>query len=269
MIGNSRASLAAVRDQVNSRFEDDDLAEAGRQLLAVADLLGREKPLRNSLGDSGRAATDRAALIRQLLENRTTWTATDLASFIASQRWSIESDLVDAYEYAGAEALFGAAERSGDLDRVENELFRFGRILAADGELQLTLSSPGLPASAKAGILSDLLSVQASPTTLELLTFVTTHLRGRRMDRAIEDLTELAAERRGKLVAVVRVAQPLDDIQTSRLAAALERIYAQPVALNFEIDPTVLGGVSVQIGDEVIDGSIAGRLETARRRVTG
>ena len=269
MIGNSRASLARVRERVNDEFENPELAETGRGLLQVADLLTRERPLRSALADSGRSGADRANTVRQLLEGRTNALCVDIAGVIAEQRWSNESDLVDAYEYAGAQALLGASEREGTLDQVENELFRFGRIVQADGELQLALSSPANSVQTKQNILHDLLSGKANPITIELLSFVAGHLRGRRVEQAVETLTELAAERRGKLVATVTAARPLTDDQKQRLGSVLERIYNHPVALNFVLDPTIVGGISIQIGDEVIDGSIANRLESARRRVAG
>lgn len=269
MIGSSRASLALVRDKVNAEFANPQLADAGRELLQVADLLTREKPLRSTLADSGRSAQERSRIISELLQGRTDELSRELSAVIAGQRWSSESDLVDAYEYAGAQALLGAAERDGQLDRVENELFRFGRTVVADGDLQLALSSPALSEQTKRNILRDLLTGKASPTTIELLGFVASHLRGRRVEQAVETLTDLAAERRGKLVATVRVARPLNDDQRTRLAAALQRVYGRAVALNTEVDPGIIGGISVQIGDEVIDGSIANRLETARRRVAG
>lgn len=269
MIGSSRASLAQVRERVNAEFGDPILADAGRQLLQVTDLLGRQRPLLNAVADAGRPAAERSDVLRQVLTGRISQLAVDLSALIVSLRWSSDSDLVDAFEYAGAQALFGAVESDGQLDRVENELFRFGRILVADGELQLALSSPALPAEAKAGILTDLLSERTASVTLELLSFVSGHLRGRRIEQAVEELTQLAAERRGKLVAIVRCAKPLTDEQVPRLTAALERIYRRSIALNIEAAPALIGGISVQVGDEVIDGSVAGRLESARRRMTG
>lgn len=269
MIGSSRASLAEVGETVTAAFDNPELEQAGRDLLQVADLIGREKPLRNALSDAGRPGAERAQILTGLVGSQVNALAGQIASTITSQRWSSESDLVDAFEWAGVQCLFGAAEKSGELDRVENELFRFGRITSADADLQMALSSPALPASAKTAIVSDLLSDKAAPVTVEVLSFITAHLRGRRLDQAVEQMTDLAAQRRGKLVAVVRCARPLTGDQEPRLTAALERIYRQPVAVNIEVDPSLVGGITVQIGDEVIDGSISGRLESARRRVTG
>lgn len=269
MIGSSRTSLAVVRETVNDRFLDSGLAEAGRNLFEVADLLVREKPLRSRLSDSGRSALERRALVASLLEGRISDFAVELTSTIVAQRWSTESDLVDAVEFAGAQALFGASEGTGDLDRVEDELFRFGRVLSSDGDLQLTLASPSLPGATKRAILTDLLDGRATATTIELLSYITAHLRGRRIDQAIDELTKLAAERRGKLLAVVRSARELSGAQRDRLASALEGIYSRPIAINIEVDPALLGGLTVQIGDDVIDGSISTRLDKARRRVAG
>lgn len=269
MIGSSRTSLAVVREAVNDRFQDPALAEAGRDLLAVADLLVREKPLRSSLSDSGRSVAERRALVETLLAGRISPLAVEFTSTIATRRWSSESDLVDAVELAGSLALFGASEEIGDLDKVEDELFRFGRILSSNGDLQLTLASPSLPAGTKRAILTDLLDGRATQTTIDLLSYITAHLRGRRIDASIEDLTKLAAERRGRLLAVVRSARELSAPQLDRLASALEGIYSQPIAINIEVEPALLGGLTVQIGDDVIDGSIANRLENARRQVAG
>lgn len=269
MIGSSRASLASVREAVDAKFADPELEQAGRDLLEVADLLGREIQLRRTLSDSGRPSGERRALVTQLLGSRICATAAELMVTIVTSRWSNESDLVDAVEFAGAQSLFGASERRNELDRVENELFRFGRIVAADGDLQLALSSPSLPGDAKHGILADILCEKATGTTVELLSFVAAHLRGRRLNQSIDSLTEAAAHRRGQLVAIARSAGPLTAEQTERLAAALKGIYGRPVVVNVEIRPSLIGGITVQIGDEVIDGSIATRLDHARRRVTG
>ena len=269
MIGSSRASMATVDETVAAAYDNPDLEQAGRDLLQVADLVGREKPLRNALADAGRPAAERAGLLTDLLGTQICPLALDISSIIASQRWSSASDLVDAYEHAGVSALFGAAERQEQLDRVEDELFRFGRITESDADLQLALSSPALSTATKTGILADLLSGQVSPATLDVLSFVTSHLRGRRLDQAVDQMVDLAAQRRGRLVATVRVAKPLEGDQEQRLTAALERIYQQHMSVNVEIVPALVGGITVQVGDEVFDGSISARIDNARRRVTG
>ncbi|MFM9134003.1 MAG: ATP synthase F1 subunit delta, partial [bacterium] len=92
---------------------------------------------------------------------------------------------------------------------------------------------------------------------------------GRRIDAVVDDLADAAARQRQRIVAEVRVAQPLTEEQERRLAEALTRLKGRRVRLNVAVDPDVLGGVHVTVGDEVIDGTVASRLEQARRAVLG
>ena len=269
MLGSSRTSLAIVREAVTGAYEQDGLTQAGSDLLAITDLVGRERVLRAALGDSGSPAGERRAILGRLLADRVSPLALSLAETVVSQRWSSDVDMVDALEIAGALALFSDAEKAGSLERTEEELFRFNRIAAGNDRLQLTISDPALPSQAKRAIVTDLLQDKATDTTITLVAFLATHLRGRRFEAALDGMCELAAERRGRLVAVVTSAIALTEEQLSRLESVLGRIYSRPVELNTVIDPAVIGGVSVQVGDEIIDGTIASRLADARRRMVG
>lgn len=269
MLGSSRTSLRLVYEALDASIGDPGLAAAGSDLLAVADLLTRETALRRSLADAGRSPAERRAILNRLIGDKISPLALSLAGEAVGHRWSSDADLVDGIEALGASALVAQAEKEGRADRVADELFRFGRIVEADGELQLTLTSIAMEPAAKKAIVSELLSDKADPATIELAGFVVTHLRGRRVDEAFQMLVELAAKRRGELSAVVRVAAPLEPDQLQRLSTALQAIYKQPLQLSVQIDPSVIGGVSVQVGDEVIDGTIAHRIEQARRRLAG
>lgn len=103
--------------------------------------------------------------------------------------------------------------------------------------------------------------------TERLVTRLVTQPRGRSLESGIAALSKLAAARRGRVVAEVVSAIPLSDQQKQRLGSALARIYGRQVHLNLDVDPEVLGGVRVRIGDEVINGSIADRLDEASRRM--
>ena len=269
MLGSSRTSLALVNEAIGGAFHDEGLATAGDDLLAITDLLTKEKPLLAALADGGREGAERVGILHRLVGEQVSPLGLSLADTVVGNRWSSDADLVDALEQAGASALIGAAEKGGSADRVAEELFRFGRIVDASGELQLTLSSPQVPAQTKRAVVSDLLSDKADPTTVKLASFAVTHLRGRKIEDAIDGLVELAAVRRGELSAVVRVAAPLEEDQEQRLGAALAKLYGRPVQLSMEIDPSLIGGVSVQVGDEVIDGTLANKIAQARRRLAG
>jgi F-type H+-transporting ATPase subunit delta len=126
-----------------------------------------------------------------------------------------------------------------------------------------------LAPSAKSAIVAELLRGRGTAATQEVLSHQVAHLRGRRLDAVVDQLVELAADQRQRVVAEVRVARPLDPEQERRLADVLSRLQGRTVRLNIAVDPTVLGGVHVRIGDEVIDGTVASRLEQARRAVLG
>lgn len=267
MLGASRQSLATLLDAVEERR--DGLVGVAADLYAVADLLDRDKPLRTALADSGQPAAGRSALATTLLGERIGATALDLVRTAVSTRWSTPDDLVLALESAAAQAAFGVAQADGTLDAAEEEIFRFGRAVDASADLQMALTDPSLGSSVKAGIVRDLLAGRAAPVTLQVLEYAVGHLHGRRIDTVVDDLTAAAALQRRRIVAEVRVARPLEGDQEQRMVTALGRLTGREVRLNVAVDPAVLGGAHVTIGDQVIDGTIATRLEQARRAMLG
>jgi len=184
---------------------------------------------------------------------------------IVAARWSSGEDLVDAVELVGFQAAFVVADKAGSLDRVENELFHFARAVQASSELQMTLTDPALSSLAKSAVVGDLLGSKVDVSTLNLIKYVAGHLRGRRVDSVLATLGNLAAAQRNQVVAEVRSVIALDAEQTRKLSSALSKLTGKDVRINVAIDPSVLGGITVTIGEEVIDGSISARLESARR----
>jgi F-type H+-transporting ATPase subunit delta len=237
-------------------------------LLAVAGVLGREKSLRQALADAGQPVAARTGIATSLFGTQIAPESMAVLADVVAARWSNGADLVDAVENLGEQAAFIVAERGGSLERVEGELFRYGRAVDASPELQLALTDPAIPGERKAALVNDLVGGGAAPETTALLTYLAGNLRGRRPVDAVEALTALAAAQRDRVVAEVRSAIALTPEQESRLAAALTRLQGREVRVNVIVDPAVVGGVVVQVGDEVIDGSVANRLEQARRAVT-
>jgi F-type H+-transporting ATPase subunit delta len=166
-----------------------------------------------------------------------------------------------------ARALFAVAEAEGDLDRVEDELYRFARAMETDPRLREALTDPQLPADRKRSVVTDLLGRRANPHTVRLLGFLVESGRGRDLQRIVEKLAELAAERRQQAFAEVRTAIPLDAKRRERLTQALARATGRTVELRVLVDPAVIGGAVARVGDEVIDGSIRRKLELAREQL--
>ena len=268
MFGSSRGSLAALRASVDARRDEPGFDAISGDLLAVAGVLGREKSLRQALADAGQPAAGRAGIATSLFGSQLSPLAVEVLTEIVSARWSHDADLVDAVEQLGAQAAFTTAERDGSLDRVENELFTFGRAVDESPELQMALTNPSLSAGNKAGVVRDLVGESASPVTVALLTHAAGNLRGQRPASAVEALARLASDQRQQVLAEVRSAVDLTTEQNTRLARALTTLQGRQVRINVVVDPEVVGGIVVRVGDDVIDGSVASRLEQARRAVS-
>ncbi|HEY3732921.1 MAG TPA: F0F1 ATP synthase subunit delta [Streptosporangiaceae bacterium] len=269
MRGASRASLAQAGEQLSAVAQGRPAAKIGDELFAVVALLDSEHGLRRLLSDPARPAAAKAQMIRGLLDGKVTTATLDLVAWLVSARWSVPRDLGDATEELGVLAFVIAAERAGQLDDTEDDLFRFGRVVAGQPKLRTALSDPALPATRKRELLGALLDGKVSASAERLITLAVMQPRGRSLDANLETYARLTAERRERLVALVRVASPLSQQQQRRLTAALAGLYGHEIHLNVLLDPHVVGGMSVQVGDELIDASVASRLAALRRRLAG
>ncbi|MDX3570333.1 F0F1 ATP synthase subunit delta [Streptomyces sp. ID05-47C] len=271
MNGASREALAAARERLDALTDNTsvDAAQLAAELAAVTALLHREVSLRRVLTDPAQAGEAKAELAQRLLASQVSGPAVDLVAGLVRSRWSQSRDLVDALEQLADAADLTAAQQAGTLDNVEDELFRFGRIVTSNTELRAALTSRKATAPAKGELLRSLLGGRADAATERLVTRLVTAPRGRSLEAGLESLSKLAAARRDRMVAVVTSAVPLSDPQKQRLGSALAKLYGRTMHLNLDVDPEVLGGIRVQVGDEVINGSLADRIEDATRRMAG
>src|SRR5262249_44766590 len=208
-------------------------------------------------------AQARTGLLYRLLSGKASQPTLDLLRQVVSGRWSEPPDLADAVETLARQATLALAHRDGSIDEVEDELFRFGRVPDAHPRPRALRAGPAAPALRRTGLLETLLRGKVRPATRQLLRQLVANLRGRNLERAVEELSVLAADRRGRYVAYVRAAAPLSAEQERRLTTALAVIYGRQVGLQVQVDPDVLGGLLIRVGDEVIDGTVAGRLAEA------
>ncbi|MFJ3580942.1 F0F1 ATP synthase subunit delta [Streptomyces sp. NPDC090127] len=271
MNGASREALAAARESLDALTDNTsvDAAKLAGELASVTALLDREVSLRRVLTDPAQAGEAKAELAQRLLGGQVGGETTDVVSGMVRSRWSRSRDLVDSVEELANTADLTAAQKAGALDDVEDELFRFGRIVSSSTELRSALTDKAATASAKSELLRSLLGGKANAVTERLVVRLVTQPRGRSLEAGLESLSKLAAARRDRMVAVVTTAVPLSDQQKQRLGAVLAKLYGRQMHLNLDVDPAVLGGISVQVGDEVINGTIAERLDEASRRLAG
>src|SRR5256885_9428262 len=269
--GASRTSFAGLTE----RLEAENITSAtvatrlGNELFAVVGLVDTEHGLRRALSDPGKAAAEKAAVTSALLHGKVTGRTESLVVAAAESRWATSGDLVDAIEQLAIEALALAAQAEDGLDDLEDGLFRFGRVVAAQPELRAALASTWLPADRKDELLSSLMRGKVTPVTLRLITQMVTHPRGRALPVALDMCASIAARRREQLIAVVRSVVELTAAQQRRLADDLAATYGHRVHLNVVIDPTVMGGISVQLGGDLIDGTAARKLAAVRRKLAG
>jgi F-type H+-transporting ATPase subunit delta len=266
MQGSSRAAFAAGHDAfataLGSGADGSALAE---DLFGVTTTLDSSVSLRRALVDPSRDATAKRALVQALFGTRISAAATGLLGDLVSQRWADDPDLGDALESLAVEAVVATAEGAGQLDALEDDLFRFGRVVAADSGLRDALSAHGGDENVKAALVEALLKGKASAQTIRLVRQAAIFPRGRRFGRVLESYLAVAARRREQLTATVTAAVALDEAQRQRLAQALSRIYHRAVQITVVLDPAVVGGIRVQVGDEVVDGTILRRLQEAER----
>lgn len=272
MLGSSRHSLegasAALVDRSRANGTEGFPALAG-DLFGVAKVLDANLDLRRMLSDSGTALDRRTDLVQTLFSGKISADALEVLHDIVGRRWSRAGELVDAVELVGAQASFIAAEASGSIDAVEDELYRVARIADASPELRTALTDRWLPDANKLAVIRDLFGAKVAPETLAIVEQLVASPRGRRFESAVAEFAELAAQRHGEVIAEAHVARALDADQRSRLVAALQGLYGRPVRLSEVVDPDVVGGVKVVVGDEVIDGSVARRLQQAKQQLTG
>jgi F-type H+-transporting ATPase subunit delta len=268
----SRQSLAEARERLDAyvdRASPDDLATLADELFAVVALLDREPVLRRALSDPAAEPQARSGLLDAVLGQRLGQGTLDQLRPLVQARWSTPGNLADAVEALARQATLGVAERDGTLDEVEDELFRFSRILDSQPRLRALLADAAAPADRRVGLLDELIEGKVNAATRRLLDQAVRAPRGRSLEVAVEQLVRLAAERHERYIAYVQAPAPLTPEQESRLAATLSRIYGRAVSVRVDVDPELLGGLVVTVNEEVIDGSVAHRLDEVRQRLAG
>jgi len=269
--GSSRQSLVAARAKLDAAVKGataDSAAKLSSELFLAAEVLASNVPLRRAFADMSRDAASKETLVKDLFGKTLGSAALTLLTDVATLRWSAGGDIVHVLEQLAIEAEGSAANINGELDRVEDELFEISRVIAENFELRKALVGPGTT-SAKSTLVSDVLGKRASESTVRLAAALVTSLRGRSIEAGFADYLSALANRRNRLIANVRVAATITDTQKVRLAQAIEKQVGQPIRVNIQVDPTLIGGVSVKFADELVDGSISNRLAGAGRALVG
>lgn len=256
-LANARTALAGLKGA-------DGLA-VGERLLDATRLIAESAQLRAALADPSADPASRTALVGAVF-GELSGPARGLLDAIVSYRWSDADELLDGIEEVGIRAIAASAPKGTS---VEDELFAFSTAVASDAELELAVSSKLGSPDAKTALVTSLLGKKASPQTLAIVQHLVRAPRGRRIGKLLALAASVVADEAGLKVATVITAAPLSEAQAERLRAGLAKSYGGDLKLNRVVDPSIIGGVRVQVGDDVIDGSVATRLTELRLQLAG
>jgi len=265
----SRDALDQTRDDLRSLLAANPSggatgARLGQELFQVVDVLEDNRSLRVAVADTAAPVEARQDLIRGVFGWKVDQTTLDLLLAAVGRDWSNPRELRQGLVLLGREALLRSADEQGQLQTVEDELFRLGRIVAADSEFEQALADRTAEPGAKRALLAQVLYGKVTAVTEALASQAIARPSGMPADDFME-ISRQAAELRGRSVAVVTSAEPLSGQQTDELRARLVAIYGKEIAIHNDVDPALLGGAVVRVGDEIIDGSVAGRIDALRR----
>lgn len=268
MHGDSARSLPVVLDAVHRVIaEGTDPLELGTDLLAMDEAVDAQPPLRRTLTEPAIAEEAKGNLVRGVFDGKVSEGAIQVAQVAAARRWSHGHEFAQAMAHAGVAAIVVRAEKDGHLNELEDELFRLQRILESHPELVNALSDKTASITARRRLAGDLLEGKVTESTTMLVDQAVTVRHGSLLPM-LGEYQRIAAEHRSRLVATVWVAAPLNAEYKDRLAQGLARTYGKEIHLNIIVDPDVLGGVRVAIGDEIIDSTVETRLAKAQRQVS-
>lgn len=268
MTGASGDSLTASLESVRTVLDEGGVALA-RELFAALDVVDQQGALRRALTDPAWSTERRHGVLDSLFGGRVSPGALQVLKDLAGRRWSAERDFGDALEAVAADAAAGEAARGGHagLAALSGELLGFQRVFQDSHEVERALTDQRTPRESRSGLARRLLGAQASPAAVLLVERAVTDGRGVKPATALRSYADVVATRQRQWIAEVTVARPLEDGQRERLAAGLRRAFGRDLVLDVNVDPTVVGGIRVQVGDDVIDGSMASRLNDLQRRM--
>jgi len=266
--GSSRQSLLSMRAALDSKLKDlshPAAIEFAADLFTVLTVLSSSVGVRRALTDNSRDASSKAELISNLFGKNIGAPAQALIANAASLRWSSPAELADAIEQLAVEAEASAAEKNNELEKLEDQLFDFTRVLIANPDLRQALNTSADSDAGKVALLEAVVKSKYANSTINLLRRVVVLRRGRSIDSTLTTYSHYVSTRKDRLVAHIKSAIALSDAQRSKLVAALTKQMGKEIHVNIEIDPKVLGGISIRYADDVIDGTVFNRLAEAGR----
>lgn len=260
----TREALAAARAELRSTG-GADLATAD-ELFSAGRIIGGSSQLTSMLSDTSTDAAEKKAILSAVFGTNLGPSTLGLLGTVVSHRWSSTDDLLAGIEELGLRA---AADSAPAGVTIEAELFGFGTAVSSDSELELAVSSKLGSAESKVALVEALLAKKVSPQTLSIVRHLMQQPRGRRIGELLRTAASVVADQSGLAVATITSATPIDAVQLERLQKGLAARFGRALGFNLVVDPALIGGIRVQVGDTVVDDSVASKLTELRLRLAG
>lgn len=263
MASSTRQSLVAAKQAIAPLLASANLKLA-EEIFAVGQAVAESLQLRSILSDPSAEANVKSGALKAVFGSSISTATLDFVTKVVDLRWSTGQDLVGAFEQLGVFTVASIASTSNKLSAIESDLFAFQLAVDTDQELQFALASKQADGASKLALVAALIGGKVAAESALLIERAVAGARNRRVSVVLEQFGKQVSAVAERLVATVTVAAAIDQKQLDRLEGILAKSYGQSLKLNVEIDEAVIGGVKIQIGDEIIDGSLASRLTNAK-----
>ncbi len=270
--GSSRSSLVTTRAQLEklvSQLDAPAAAQVSSELFSIVTVLDSSIALRRALSDFARDEASKVALSKQVFTAISNGQAFTVLATMVGLRWSSPRDIGDVLELLGVETLSVAVEKAAQLEQLESELFAFAQIVSKNPELRATFALRSATEVKKSDLVSALLSGKALQASIDLISFLVDHPRGRNLESGLNEFADIISARKARMIAHVVSASALSPDQVSRLTTALTKMLGHEIRVNVSIEKEVVGGLSIRIADVLIDGTVIARLAQADRLLAG
>ena len=270
--GASRQSLAVTRSALEKIISGVDAATAAKisaDLFAMVKVLDSSSAARRALTDYARDESAKSTLGKDIFKGLGSTQALEIVSKMAGLRWSSPRDFGNVLEFLGVQALVASAEKSGSLADLESEIFSVSETIAKSPELRAFFAVRNVVSAPKSELLTSLMSGKVTQATLDLTSYLVDHPRGRNVEAGLNDFAAAIAQIKDRQIAHVVSATALSAEQISRLAKSLTRVFGREIKVNASVKEEVIGGMSIRVADELIDGTLLTRISQADRLLAG
>lgn len=271
-----RGEASRIADRVSRdslapklRATAEDAWRIGNELFSVTNVLDRNIRLERALTDPSRPVEDKVALLNELVGDQAHEMTMKILTDLVGRRWSRVSDIANAVEDFGVDGMMYYADATDATLQVSIELAELHSALLNLPVVRSGLSSDRAPAEARIKLLYALVgNKDLNKVTMRLAEHAACNPRRRRYLSTIHWLINKFSRHMGESMVTVTTAAPLNPEQIDKLIAVYSKRLGRPVHINSNVDPTVIGGMRIEIGDEVTDNTVVAQLQQLQRRVT-